>query len=71
MKNLKLAGFEIYLLQESLKHYKLLIAKEEFPQNSIVTKGYVESMIAQLQEKLKEITIEEQLRKEDRTAKSR
>lgn len=71
MKNLKLAGFEIYFLQESLKHYKLLIAMEESPQNSIVTKGYVESMIAQLQDKLKEITFKEQLREEDRTAKSR
>jgi len=31
MKNFKLNGFEIYLLQESLKYYKSLISKEEFP----------------------------------------
>jgi hypothetical protein len=59
MKNLKLGGFEIYLLQESLKHYKSLVAKEEFPKNSVVTKEYVEMMIAQLEDKLAEKTIKE------------
>ena len=38
MKNIKLSEFEIYLLQESLKHYQTLIAKEDFSKNSIVTK---------------------------------
>ena len=41
MKNLKLGGFEIYLIQESLKHYKTLVEKEEFPKNSFVTKEHV------------------------------
>ena len=62
MKNLKLAGFEIYLLQEALKHYKILISKEEFPKNSIVTREYVEMMIAQLEVKLNEITKKEKIR---------
>ena len=62
MKNLKLNGFEIYLLQESLKHYKTLVANEEFPKNSVVTKEYVEMMIAQLEEKLGEKTIKERVR---------
>lgn len=52
MKNLKLSDFEIYLFQESLKHYKSLIATEEYHKNSILTKEYVESIIAQLEEKL-------------------
>jgi hypothetical protein len=63
MKNLKLAGFEVYLLQEALKHYKTLIAQEEFPKNSFVTKEYVEMMIGQLEEKLNEKTINEKIRK--------
>lgn len=62
MKNLKLGGFEIYLLQESLKHYKYLVVKEEFPKNSVVTKEYVEMMIAQLEEKLAEKTIKEKIK---------
>ena len=52
MKNLKLGGFEIYLIQESLKHYKTLIEQREFPNNSIISKRYVESMISQLEGKL-------------------
>lgn len=63
MKNLKLAGFEVYLLQEALKHYKTLIAQEEFPKNSVVTKEYVEMMIGQLEEKLNEKTFNEKIRK--------
>ncbi len=63
MKNLKLGGFEIYLLQESLKHYKSLIEQKEFPKNSIVTKGYVESMITQLEDKLSEQIKDEHLKK--------
>lgn len=62
MKNIKLGGFEIYLLQESLKHYKTFVSKEEFSQNSVVTKGDIEIMIAQLQEKLNEKTIKEKIR---------
>jgi len=54
MKNIKLSEFEIYLLQEALNHYKNLISKEELPKNSVVTKQYVEMMIAQLEEKLNE-----------------
>jgi len=54
MKNIKLTEFEIYLLQESLKHYKKLIAKENFPKNSIVTKEYVEMMLLQIEMKLKD-----------------
>ena len=61
MKNLKLAGFEVYLLQEALKHYKTLVSQEEFPKNSVVTKEYVEMMIAQLEEKLNEKTIKEKI----------
>lgn len=52
MKNIKLSDFEIYLLQESLKNYKTLIVKKDFPKNSIVTKEYLEMMIQQLEEKL-------------------
>jgi hypothetical protein len=62
MKNIKLSEFEIYLLRESLKHYKTLVAKEEFPKNSIVTKEYVEMMIQQLEEKLIEKTVKERIR---------
>jgi len=68
MKNLKLNGFEIYLLQESLKHYKTLVANEEFPKNSVVTKEYVEMMIAQLEEKLGEKTIKERVRELNATS---
>lgn len=59
MKNIKLSDFEIYLLQESLKHYKDLIDKHEFPSNSIVTKEYVEMMVAQIEEKLNYKTVKE------------
>jgi len=68
MKNLKLNGFEIYLLQESLKHYKTFLANEEFPKNSVVTKEYVEMMIAQLEEKLGEKTIKERVRELNATS---
>lgn len=62
MKNLKIAGFEIYLLQESLKHYKSLVEKEEFSKNSVVTKDYVLGMIVQLEEKLDAITEKEKIK---------
>lgn len=62
MKNIKLSDFEIYLLQESLKEYKSLIIKQEFPENSIVTKGYVEMMINQLEEKLSGKSVREKIR---------
>lgn len=62
MKNFKLNGFEIYLLQESLKNYKSLISQEDFPKNSVVTKEYVEMMIQQLEEKLTEKTVKERIR---------
>ena len=68
MKNLKLAGFEVYLLQEALKHYKTLVSQEEFPKNSVVTKEYVEMMIAQVEEKLNEITIKEKVGRLNATA---
>ncbi len=63
MQNIKLSNFDIYLLQESLKNYKVLISKEEFPKNSIVTKGYVEIMVFQLEEKLNETTIKEKVKR--------
>ncbi len=62
MKNIKLSEFEIYLLQESLNNYKSLIADEVFPKHSIVTKGYIEMMIKQLEEKLKEKPVKERKR---------
>ena len=62
MKNIKLSEFEIYLLQESLKNYKSLIAEEVFPKHSIVTKEYVEMMIKQLEEKLNEKPVKERKR---------
>ncbi len=68
MKNIKLSEFEIYLLRDSLKHYKTLVAKEEFPKNSVVTKEYVEMMIGQLEEKLNEKTIKEKIRELNATA---
>ena len=68
MKNIKLSEFEIYLLQESLKHYKALVSQEEFPKNSVVTKEYVEMMIAELEEKLNEKTIREKVTRLDATA---
>jgi len=68
MKNIKLSDFEIYLLQESLKHYKTLIAKENFPKNSVVTKQYVEMMIQQLEEKLLEKSVKEKIRELNATA---
>lgn len=62
MKTIKLSDFEIYLLQESLKHYKTLIAKEDFPKNSVVTKEYVEIIIKQLQERLTAKSVNEKIR---------
>lgn len=62
MKNVKLGGFEIYLLQESLNNYKELLAKQEFPKNSIVTREYVEMMIKQIEEKFKEKTVKQKVR---------
>lgn len=62
MKNIKLVGFEIYLLQESLKHYRTLVAEEDFPKNSVVTKEYVEMMIAQVEEKLNEKSVKEKIK---------
>ncbi len=61
MKNIKLSDFEIYLLQESLKNYKSLIAKEDFPKNSVVTKEYLEMMIKQVEEKLAEKSVLEKI----------
>jgi len=63
MQNIMLSNFDIYLLQESLKNYKVLISKEEFPKNSIVTKRYVEMMVFQLEEKLNETTIKEKVKR--------
>lgn len=62
MKNLKIGGFEIYLLQESLKHYKSLVEKEEFPKNSFVTKEHVLNTISQIEETLNEKTVKEKIR---------
>jgi len=62
VKNIKLSDFDIYFLQESLKHYKDLIYKEDFPKNAFVTKAYVEIMITQLEEKLKEKSVKEKNR---------
>ena len=62
MKIIKLNEFEIYLLQESLKNYKELLNKQEFPSNSIVTKDYVEMMIAGIEEKLNYKTVKEKIR---------
>ena len=62
MKNLKLSDFEIYLLQESLKHYKNLVEKVELVQNSFITKQHVLNTISQLEETLNEKTIKEKIR---------
>ncbi|MBN8573824.1 MAG: hypothetical protein J0M05_07915 [Candidatus Kapabacteria bacterium] len=62
MKSLKIDGVEIFLLQESLKHYKSLVEKEEFSKNSFITKEYVIGMISQLEEKLKEIAVKDKVR---------
>jgi hypothetical protein len=62
MKNIKLSDFEIYLLQESLKNYKLLISQEDFPKNSVITKEYVEMMIQNLEEKLTYKNYKERIR---------
>ena len=59
MKNIRLAGFEVYLLQESLKHYKSLIAEEVFPEYSFITKEHVLNTIAQLEETLGQETAKE------------
>lgn len=63
MKNLKLGGFEIYLLQESLKHYKTLVEKEEFSKNSFVTKEHILNTITQLEDALIEETVKEKVNK--------
>jgi len=68
MKSIKLSDFEIYLLQESLKNYKSLITKKDFPKNSVVTKKYVEMMIQQTEEKLTEKTVKERIRELNATA---
>jgi hypothetical protein len=68
MKNIKLSDFEIYLLQESLKNYKSLISKENFPRNSVVTKEYLEMMIKQLEEKLTEKSVKEKIRELNATS---
>lgn len=68
MKNLKVSGFEIYLLQEALKHYKTLVMTEEFPKNVVVKKEYVEMMITHLKGKLAEKTIKEKIRELNATA---
>jgi hypothetical protein len=62
MKNIKLSDFDMYLLQESLKNYKSLIYKEDFPRNAVVTKEYLKMMIKQLEEKLIEKTVKERIR---------
>ena len=69
MKNLRISEFEGYLLQEALKHYKASIAKEEFPDKSIVTKDYIEMMVSQLEEKLSGKTIKEKIREFNATTK--
>ena len=63
MKNLKLGGFEIYLLQEALKHYKSLVEKEDFSKNSFVTKEHVLNAISQLEETLSEETVKEKIKR--------
>lgn len=68
MKNIKLTEFEIYLLQESLNCYKELFKKEVFPQNSIVTKEYIEMMIQQIELKLKEKSAKEKVKELNETA---
>lgn len=68
MKNIRFFDFEIYLLQESLKKNKSLIAKEDFPSNSFVTKEYFEMMISQLEEKLNQPTTKEKVRRLNATA---
>lgn len=62
MKNIKLSGYEIYLLQESLKNFKSLVLQENFPKNSIITKEYIECTIAELEEKLCRATIKEKVK---------
>lgn len=62
MKNIKISEFEIYLIQESLKHYKTLISNEESPKNSFVTKEYIEMMIQQIEKKLMVKSVKEKIR---------
>ena len=61
MKNIKLSDFKIYFLQKSLKNYECLLIKENFPKNSIVTKGYVKTIIKFLEEKLMEKFLKEKI----------
>ena len=68
MKNLKLGGFEVFLLQESLKHYKSLVKVEVFPKNSFVTKEHVLNTIAQLEKTWIEETVKEKLNRLNATA---
>ena len=68
MKNIKLSDFKIYFLKESLKNYEYLLAKEDFPKNSVVTKEYVEMMILQLEEKLIEKFVKEKIKELNATA---
>ncbi|MBK9793152.1 MAG: hypothetical protein IPP60_08625 [Sphingobacteriales bacterium] len=62
MKNIKLSEFEIYILKESLIHYKETLEKQEFPKNSIVTKEYVKMTIKQVEEKFNEKAIKQRMR---------
>lgn len=57
MKNVKLSDFEIYLINESLKNYKIPLSKQEFPPNSIVTKEYISMMVTQVEEKLNDVPL--------------
>ena len=68
MKNIKLTGYENFLLQEALKHFKLIVLKEDFPKNSIITREFVEYTITELEEKLSEHTVSEKIKKLNATA---
>ena len=47
-------GFEQFILLQALEYYKGLTEQDEYPRNSFVTKEYVLSVIADLQEMFKE-----------------
>ena len=68
MKNITLGGFEIYILKESLKHFKKLMAEENFPNSSFATNEYLEMTFARLEKKLTGGNTEETIRELNATA---
>lgn len=42
-------GFEQFILQQALDHYKNLVAQDEYSPNSFITKEFVLTVISDLQ----------------------